>query len=66
MANIKITMKNGKVFDFIDKGRSGGSWSTKIRYEGAFAIVTDEWEAQTAIPAEDIAKIEVEAPRSAW
>lgn len=65
--NITVKMKDGTVRDFPHEGRAGGSCYTKsIKYEGAFAIVEDEWGKRTAIPAEDIAEI-VEAPhRGSW
>lgn len=58
--NIKITMKDGTVHKFLHEGRAGGSYTKEIKYEGAFAIVTDEWHKQTAFPVDGIAKIETE------
>ena len=57
MANIKIVMKSGEIRDFPHEGRPGGSYTKTIRYEGGFAIVTDEWERETAIPSADIAEV---------
>jgi len=53
-------MKDGKVNNFPHKGRAGGSYTKSIRYEGGFAIITDEYYNETAIPSELIEKIEVE------
>lgn len=58
MADIKITMKSGEVHDFQHEGRSGGSYTKSVRYEGIFAIVRDEWGKETAFPAADILKVE--------
>jgi hypothetical protein len=55
--SIKVKMKDGTTKDFPHRGRSGGSWTKSIRYEGAFAIITDEWQNETAIPAEGISEI---------
>ena len=63
MANVTITMKDGTVKEFRERGRSGGSWHVSVRYEGTFVIVTDEWEKETAFPAQDIAKVEKDGPR---
>ncbi len=57
MASIKIIMKDGTVKDFPHEGRPGGSYTKKIRYEGCFAVVVDEWMDEIAIPAADIAEI---------
>ena len=54
VASIKIELKDGSVRDFPHKGRPGGSYTKKVRYEGAFVIVTDEYYKETAIPAADI------------
>lgn len=64
MANIIVTMKDGEIRKFMHKGRSGGSYTKEIRYEGEFAIITDEWDKQIAIPAKDIKEISVEPHRA--
>lgn len=63
---IKITMKDGKVHEFREKGRAGGSYTISIKYEGGFAIITDEWYATTSFPAADIEKVETAPQRSSW
>ena len=58
MANsIKVYMKDGSIKDFPHMGRAGGSYTKSIRYEGAFAVITDEFYSETAIPVNEIAEI---------
>ena len=57
MSNITIKFKDGRVRDFPHVGRAGGSWTKTVKYEGGFAIVTDEYEKQYAFPAEDIEEV---------
>jgi hypothetical protein len=64
MASIKIFMKNGDIKDFPHVGRSGGSYTKSVRYEGGFVIVTDEWSSETAFPAQDIERVEKIESRS--
>ena len=64
MASIVVKMKDGTVRDFPHKGRPGGSYTKKVRYEGEFAIIVDEWYNETAIPAADIAEVQVKQDRS--
>ena len=56
---IKVTMKNGDKEEFRPQGRPGGSWTNSIRYEGGFAIITDEWGKETALPSGNIKSIVV-------
>lgn len=66
MSSITIKMKDGSVRNFPHEGRAGGSYTKKVKYEGAFVIVEDEWGKRTAMPAADIAEV-VETPnRSSW
>jgi hypothetical protein len=58
--NIMITMKSGEVKRFMHQGRPGGGWTKSIRYEGAFAIITDEWSREIAIPVQDIKEIKTD------
>lgn len=58
MANIRIKMKNGKVREFMHRGRAGGSHTKTLRYEEGFVVVTDEYYHETAIPTEDIEQVE--------
>jgi hypothetical protein len=51
-------MKDGTVREFKHEGRAGGSFSKSVKFEGGFAIVTDEWYKKTAFPAQDIATVE--------
>lgn len=59
MTDIRIKMKDGTKRDFLHKGRSGGSYTKKIRYEGGMAIIKDEYYNETAIPVCDILEVEV-------
>jgi len=60
MSNIIVRMKSGAIRKFMHEGRSGGSYTKSIRYEGGFAIIKDEWYTETAIPSSDIAEVVVE------
>ena len=64
MELIKIIMKNGKVHEFKERGRAGGSYTISIAYEDSFAIVIDEYGNTTAFPSVDIEKIETRSGRS--
>lgn len=55
--SIKIIMKEGPDRDFPHVGRAGGSWEKKVRYEPGFVVVTDEWQNDTAIPADDVKEV---------
>lgn len=66
MANVRIKMKDGTIRDFLHRGRSGGSYTVIVKYEGAFVIVTDEYDRTTAIPASEIAEVESTPIRGGW
>lgn len=57
MASITVKMKDGTVRDFPHEGRAGGSYTKTVKYEGAFAVIEDEYGKRTAIPACDIAEV---------
>jgi len=63
MASITVTMKDGKKREFPHRGRAGGSYTKRVRYEGGFVIITDEWSNETAIPSADVAEVQVENDR---
>lgn len=63
MASIYVKMKDGTTREFEHEGRSGGSYTKSVRYEGVFAIIKDEWGSETAIPAADISEIKVNKER---
>lgn len=63
MSNITILMKDGSRKIFRHEGRPGGSYTKRIRYEGGFAIITDEWGSETAIPTQDISEVKVDSGR---
>ena len=58
MANIKIILKDGTEHNFRHEGRTGGSYTKRLKLEGSFAVVEDEWGKQTIFPSADVAKIE--------
>lgn len=64
--DITITMKDGTKRIFKDEPRAGGSYHKSIRYEGAFAIVKDEYYRETAIPVSDIAEIATDPHDRSW
>lgn len=57
MSDIVVFMKSGEKKSFPHEGRAGGSYTKELTFEGAFAIITDEWGRRTAIPAADIAEV---------
>lgn len=65
MADITIRMKDGTVREFKHEGRAGGSYTKRMEFQGAFAIVVDEWGKRTSIPASDIAEI-TEIQQRGW
>jgi len=66
MTSITIHMKDGTTREFPHKGRPGGSYTKSIRYEGAFAVVADEYYNETAIPVADIKEVKVTKSHYAW
>jgi hypothetical protein len=66
MMNITLVMKDGRKIEHKHTGRAGGSYSKSIRYEGSFAIVSDEWGNDTAYPASDIQEIKTENLSRGW
>jgi len=63
MAEVFVKMKDGSKRDFLYQGRCGGSYTNSVKYEGAFAIIEDEWGTKTIIPAADIAEIKITSRR---
>lgn len=57
MSNITIKFKDGSVREFKHEGRPGGSYTKNLKYEGAFAVVIDEYDNRVAFPASDITEI---------
>jgi len=57
MSNITIKMRDGTTREFKHEGRAGGSYTKSLRYEPGFAVITDEWHRETAIPTELIQEI---------
>ena len=55
--DIILEMRDGTSREFRHRGRPGGSYTKKLRYEPGFVVITDEWYSETAIPVEDIKEI---------
>lgn len=60
MPDIVLKMKNGETRLFREGQRPGGSYQQTIDFKGGFAIITDVWGKQTAIPSADIAEVTVD------
>lgn len=58
MRSIRVIKKDGKQLDFPHEGRPGGSYTKKIRYEGSFVIIKDEYDHESIFSVSDIEKIE--------
>jgi hypothetical protein len=65
MSSITVKMKDGTVREFPHVGRAGGSYTKTLKFEGAFAVIEDEYYRRTAIPAADIAEV-IEKPERSW
>ena len=61
MISIVIEFKDGTKREFPHEGRVGGSYTKRIRYEGAFVIVEDEWHKTFSFPAIDIKEVRTDA-----
>ena len=66
MPNITIKLKNGETKRHDHKPRPGGSYSNSLKFEGEWAIVTDEYGNQTCYPAADIEVINSESTNRGW
>lgn len=64
--NITVKMRDGTTQKFEEQGRSGGSWCNSLKYVEGLVVITDEWEATTAIPSELVAEVKMDAPRGRW
>lgn len=66
MSSITIKFKDGTAREFKHEGRAGGSYTKRVKFEGAFVVVEDEYSKRTAFPAQDIAEV-IEVPNhSGW
>ena len=61
--NITVKMKDGTEKKFMHEGRPGGSYTKTIKYNGAFVVIRDEYDRETAIPAADIEEVVTEPTR---
>jgi hypothetical protein len=67
MSHVTITMKSGKVHDFPEQQRPGGSWSNSVRYEAVFVVFKDVWGKEIAFPAADVERVDNEPTcRGGW
>lgn len=66
MADITVKLKDKTEKRFPETSRAGGSYCTSIRYEGNFAIISDAYGNETAIPSENIDEIRTSNPRGGW
>lgn len=66
MPNVTIKMLDGTRKDFIERGRPGGSYSMRVRYEPGVVIVIDEYDKETATPLELVREVVVDELRRGW
>ena len=66
MSRITVEYTSGKKETFEETSRAGGSWCTSIRYSNGWAIITDAYGKETAIPASQVKKITEENTRCRW
>lgn len=66
MASIEVKMKNGTTKNFPHEGRAGGSYTKRVEYKGAFVVIRDEWDNETAIPVADVQEVKVSRERGGW
>lgn len=59
VSDITVYFRDGSVQTFPHQGRPGGSYTKRVRYEGSFAIIRDEWDNETTIPADRIDHIKI-------
>lgn len=59
-------MKDGNVREFKHEGRSGGSYTKRLKLENGFAVIEDEYYTKTIIPAGDIEEIIEKPHQGCW
>lgn len=64
--DITILLKDGTKREFKHEGRSGGSYTKTLSYQGTFAVVTDEFGKTFSFPAADIAEIQTRPIYGGW
>lgn len=62
---VEVIFKDGTKREWDHGNRPGGSYDNSVRYEGAFVIVKDAWDATSAFPAEDVREV-ITKQRSRW
>ena len=65
MKTISIKFRDGTSREFAHRGRAGGSYTIRVRYEGAWVVVEDEWGQTTAFPSETVAEV-IATPETSW
>lgn len=64
MKSVTVTFIDGTNKEFRETGRTGGSYTIKVKCEGGCIIITDEYDNQTFYPLERIKEVTTEANRS--
>jgi hypothetical protein len=59
MIDVIVSMTDGTKREFRHKGRAGGSYSKRVRYEPGFVVIVDEWSNETAIPERLIQEVQI-------
>ena len=57
MPDITIKFKDGDTREFHESPRPGGSWTNRVKYEGSFVIIVDEYGSETAFPSQDVKEV---------
>jgi hypothetical protein len=66
MPNVTVVYRDGRTERFEERGRAGGSYTQQVRYHESFLSIVDEWGKETAIPADLIQQVIVDAPPRSW
>lgn len=66
MASITVHLRDGSIEEFKHSGRTGGSYTKNVRYEGGFVIITDEYYNETAFPESLVSKVEKASQERHW
>lgn len=66
MSDVTIKFRDGTSREFKERGRAGGSYTVKVRYEGAFVLVEDEWHEVHSFPGDVVAEVVTRETRGCW
>ena len=61
MPSILVKFMDGSERSFPHVGRSGGSYTKTVTYEGGMVVVQDEYYTRTAFPQADVTEV-IETP----